>query len=121
MTDRVTAVSGKHGGTIGWEVDGGGAMFPTQDDAIAWADAHAIVERMSEGRDELTPPPPRSDDQETFEIIPHTWQALLPVMLTVLEYGETETARSTIREELKKMALAADRYNEIVKAREIEA
>ena len=40
-----------------------------------------------------------------------TWMALLPVFFAVLENG-TDEGRQIAREELKRMARAADRYNE---------
>ena len=52
-------------------------------------------------------------ETETFNLTP-TWEALLPVMLLVLENGSTES-KEEIKGELKRMAKGADLYNEWVK------
>lgn len=40
-----------------------------------------------------------------------TWVSLLPMMLLVLEQGETEAAKQAMRDELLRMAQAADKWN----------
>lgn len=51
---------------------------------------------------------------KTIELMP-TWAGLLPMLLMLLENGNAE-GRKTAREELARMAQAADRWNAHVKA-----
>ena len=55
----------------------------------------------------------RRTPTETIDITP-TWRGLLPYFFLALENGNTE-GRKIAREELAKMARAADLYNEMVK------
>lgn len=48
---------------------------------------------------------------ETIEITP-TWSAVLPILLAAIENG-TDHGRRMAREELARMAQAADKYNEV--------
>lgn len=51
---------------------------------------------------------------ETIDLTP-TWAAVLPVLLAAIENG-TDEGRRMAREELARMAQAADKYNELSKA-----
>ncbi|MEM7298027.1 MAG: hypothetical protein AAF391_07150 [Bacteroidota bacterium] len=51
---------------------------------------------------------------KTIDITP-TWSGLLPALLAVIQDGETAEARQIAKDELVKMAKAADRYNEHTK------
>ena len=51
---------------------------------------------------------------ETIDLTP-TWAAVLPALLAVIEDG-TDEGRKMAREELARMAQAADKYNELMKA-----
>lgn len=55
---------------------------------------------------------------KTIDLTP-TWSAILPAFLAVLENG-TEKGKEAAREELKRMAQAADQFNELVKERSSE-
>ena len=50
----------------------------------------------------------------TIDVTP-TWQAVLPILFAALEDG-TDEGKKIAREELRRMAQAADRYNELSKA-----
>lgn len=51
---------------------------------------------------------------ETIDLTP-TWSGILPGLLAVIENGTGE-GRRLAREELARMAQAADKYNELAKA-----
>lgn len=53
----------------------------------------------------------------TIDITP-TWRGLLPVFLALIESGTAE-GRKTAREELQRMAEAADKFNELTKAAKV--
>jgi hypothetical protein len=50
---------------------------------------------------------------ETIELTP-TWQGVLPILLAALEDG-TKEGKRIAREELRRMAEAADKFNELNK------
>lgn len=53
-------------------------------------------------------------ETSTIELTP-TWQAVLPILLVTLESGAEED-KKIARKELRRMAEAADRFNELSKA-----
>lgn len=50
---------------------------------------------------------------EYIDLTP-TWEQILPALLAVLENG-TDEGRKTVKEELRRMAQAADRWNAAAK------
>jgi hypothetical protein len=40
-----------------------------------------------------------------------SWQGIMPALLNVIENGETFEAKQAVRDELQRVAKAADRYN----------
>ncbi|NJL71046.1 MAG: hypothetical protein HC888_05235 [Candidatus Competibacteraceae bacterium] len=52
--------------------------------------------------------------RRTIDLTP-TWAAILPSILAVLEHAQTEEARDNMKAELRRMADAADRWNEHVR------
>ena len=47
-----------------------------------------------------------------------TWEGILSSMLMVIEHGESQESKIAMRAELYRMARLADKYVEIVKAKE---
>jgi hypothetical protein len=54
------------------------------------------------------------NSKQTFDCTP-TWQALLPAIISLIESGGPN-ASQVAKEELQKMAVAADKYNSLVKS-----
>ena len=55
-----------------------------------------------------------AETMKTIDVTP-TWESLVPVLMHILRYSESVTARKDIQEELTKMAQAADRWNSYCK------
>jgi hypothetical protein len=51
----------------------------------------------------------------TIDMTP-TWESLVPVLIHILQHGETDAAKQAIAAELSKMAQAADHWNAHCKA-----
>lgn len=53
--------------------------------------------------------------RKTIALTP-TWQGILPSILAVLEHAQTEDAKENMRMELRRMAEAADNWNNHVRS-----
>jgi hypothetical protein len=60
-----------------------------------------------------------TEQPKTIQLEP-TWLGLLPVLLELAHNAVTDESRQTAREELRRMAKAADAYNALIKARQAE-
>lgn len=49
-------------------------------------------------------------NMNTLDVTP-TWESLVPVLMHIIQYSESPTARQDIMKELLNMAQAADRWN----------
>lgn len=56
------------------------------------------------------------NEKKTIDVTPK-WEGLLPALLILWSTGLTAKTRQDAKEELKNMARAADRYNELQKNR----